>query len=208
VAGACQTPASAFLVTKFSDTFFGIRLKNAKWEYYIWQLSIAHCKRHIPVFPWGQCFCVLDLNLEPHQILLLAKSWQYTSSMALFGADRNFQWKQSFKFMNGQFTRGPSSLHKYLYCEMCHTLTLQKLNRSCERCLMSLKELGSLNPDRLPWEWHKLGTLAVCPEGIWVQDQSNARTAGAVFSYGSLLLLFMRGILHLIYSQIFWVTCS
>jgi hypothetical protein len=159
-------------------------------------------------FHGAKCFCVLDLNLEHHQILLLAKSWQYTSSMNPFGANRNFRGKQSFRFINGQSTRWPSSLHKYLYCEMCHTLTLQKLNRSCERCLMSLKELGWLNPDRLPWEWYKLGTLATCPDGIWVQDQSNARIPGALFSYGSLLLLFMRGILHLIYSQIFWVTCS
>lgn len=165
-------------------------------------LSIAHCRRHIPEFPWNQCLCVPDLNLEPHQVLVLAKSWQYTS-MTLYGADRNFQGKQSFKFITGQFTRWPSSLHKYLYCEMCHALTLQELNRICERCLMSLKELGWLNPDRLSWEWYKLGTLAMCPE-----DQSNARIPGAVFYYGSLLLLFLRGILHLIYSQVFWVTCS
>jgi len=43
----------------------------------------------------------------------------------------------------------------------------------------------------------------MCPESISVQDQSNARIPGAVFSYGSLLLLFMRGILHLIYSQVY-----
>jgi hypothetical protein len=56
-------------------------------------------------FHGAKCFCVLDLNLEHHQILLLAKSWQYTSCMTPFGANRNFHGKQSFKFINGQFTR-------------------------------------------------------------------------------------------------------
>ena len=38
-------------------------------------------------FHGAKCFCVLDLNLEHHQILLLAKSWQCTSSMTPVGAN-------------------------------------------------------------------------------------------------------------------------
>jgi hypothetical protein len=36
-------------------------------------------------FHGANFLCVLDLNLEYHQILVLAKTWQHTSSITPFG---------------------------------------------------------------------------------------------------------------------------
>jgi hypothetical protein len=102
--GRCTSNTCISLFGNQIHWHFGNRLKNAKWEDYIWQLSYVHCRRHIPLFPRSQVFLC---SVEHHQILLLAKNWHWTSSMTPFGTDRNFHEKQSFKFINGQFTRWP-----------------------------------------------------------------------------------------------------